>query len=60
MAREALARQRAGQNPVLHENPGAASALQTAQAFATQKGLTPESAFAMRFTATPPAGEASQ
>ena len=56
-AREAIARTHQGGNPVMGENPLAAQALATSQAFAQQRGIaSPQAAFQTRFTHTPPAG----
>jgi hypothetical protein len=58
-ARAAIARQRAGQNPVLGHpsNMGAPEAAHEAQQFANQRGISPEQTFASRFANTPPAAQ---
>lgn len=54
-AAAAVARTHAGANPMIAQNPGAAEALQKAQAAAG--GLTPQQLYAQRFANTPPVTE---
>jgi len=53
-AQEAINRTLQGNNPVMGDNPGAAQALQEAHQYGQYHGVTPNTAHAQRFAASPP------